>query len=144
MAEIDRIRREIADHAVIDAAEDLLGHAWITRLEQLRDAAADTVTEAARNVGGARRLVRICGAVGEPRQLVLARRVLERSELALADSVEESSRMLGVVEAELELLARATAERMRRRREDLNLLRTAHAARFGPCGAAPGADSSAD
>jgi hypothetical protein len=144
MGEIDRIRREIADHAVVDAAEDLLGHAWMTQLEQLRHAAADTVTEAAQNVGGAQRLVRICQDVGEPRHLVVAQRLLERSELALADSVEESSRMLGVVEAEVELLTRATAERIRRRREDLNLLQTAHAARFGPCGAAPGADCSAD
>jgi hypothetical protein len=144
MAEIDRIRCEIADHAVLDAAEDILGHAWITHLEELRHAAADTVTEAAQNVGGARCLVRICQAVGEPRQLAVAQSLLERSELALADSVDESRRMLSVVETQLELLARATAERIQRRREDLNLLQTAHAARFGPCGAAPGADCSAD
>jgi hypothetical protein len=144
MAEIERIRREIADHAVVDAAEDVLGHAWITHLEELRHAAADTVTEAAQNVGGAQCLVRICQAVGEPRRLVVAQGLLERSERALADSVDESSTMLSVVEAQLESLARATAERIQRRRDDANLLHATHTAMFGASGTAPGADNSAD
>jgi hypothetical protein len=118
----ERIRREIADHAVVDAAEDILGHAWITHLEQLRHAAADAVTSAAQNVHGARCLIRVCQAKGAPGQLAQAHDLLERSERDLARNMAESSRMLCLVDDELDVLARATAERVRRRLSDLSRL----------------------
>jgi len=124
----ERIRREIADHAVVDAAEDILGHAWITHLEQLRHAAADAVTSAAQNVNGARCLIRVVQTRGVPGQLALARDLLERSERDLARNMAESSRMLCLVDDELDVLARATAERVRRRLSDLSRLEVTHPA----------------
>jgi hypothetical protein len=124
----ERVQREIADHAVVDAAEDILGHAWITQLERLRHATADAVTSAAQNVNGARRLLRACQAAGDPRHVAQAQDLLERGERDLARNMAESSRMLCVVDEELDLLARATAERVRRRLADLGRLETTHAA----------------
>jgi hypothetical protein len=136
----ERVQREIADHAVVDAAEDILGHAWIDHLEQLRQATAHAVTSAARNVNGARRLLRGCQAAGDPRHVAQAQDLLERSERDLARSMAESSRMLCAVDEELDLLARATAERVRRRLVDLSRLESTHAAAIE---AARSADGSA-
>ena len=134
-----RIQREIAAHAVVDAAEDILGHAWIAELEQLRHAAAEAVNSAARNVNGARRLIRVCQAEAPPWQLAQAQDLLERNERDLARNLAESGRMLSVVDDELDLLARANAERVRRRLTDLSRLETAHPAAIE---AAPPTDGS--
>lgn len=121
----ERIRREVADHAVVDAAEEIIGHAWIAHLEELRGATAETVTEAAQNVSGARCLLRICQAAQEPRQLAVAQVLLERSQRELARSMADSTHMLVVVEEQLDALGRATAERVRRRLADLSRLQAA-------------------
>lgn len=124
----ERIQREIADNAVVDAAEEIIGHAWIAHLEELRSATAETVTEAAQNVSGARCLVRICQAAEEPQQLAAAQNLLERTQRDLARSMADSTRMLVVVEEQLDVLGRATAERVRRRLADLSRLQDTHGA----------------
>ena len=139
-AEYARIQREIADHAVVDAAEDILGHAWIAHLEQLRHAAADAVASAARNVHGARCLVHACQVTGKPRHLAHAQDLLKRSQRDLARSMAESGRILSEVDERLGLLSRATAERVRRRRADLSRL---HATRAAALDGAAGPESSA-
>lgn len=123
----DRALREFVEHQVVDAAEAVLGHAWIAELERMRRESADLVARAVANAQAGRRLVRAAQVDGDLGRLVCAQELLERSEGDLAGALAESHRTLPMVEQELDRLNRATSARIRRRRTDLERLHAAHA-----------------
>jgi hypothetical protein len=129
--EYERTRREVAEHQVVDVAEDILGHAWVEHLEDLRRDVAQTVSAAAQTRDAAHRLLRAAQNDGDPRKLACAQRLLERSERDLAGTLAEGRRTLAAVERQLATLGRATLERVRRRHADLVRLDAARAAAFG-------------
>jgi hypothetical protein len=129
--EYERTRREIAEHQVIDVAEDILGHALIARLESLRADATRAVSAAAETRQAAQRLVHAARFDTEPRRRS-ALALLERSEQGLVQVLAESRDVLATVDGHLEVLGRATHDRLRRGSEDRRRLNAARVAAFGP------------
>ncbi|HEX4790091.1 MAG TPA: hypothetical protein VH372_16615 [Actinospica sp.] len=129
--EYERTRREIAEHQVVDVAEDILGHAWIARLDSLRADTANAVAAAVENRQAAQRLMHAARFDTEPRRRS-ARALLERSERDLVQVLAESRDVFATVDGHLALLGRATLARLRRGREDRSRLNAARIAAFGP------------
>ena len=126
-------RREVAEHQVVDAAEDILGHAWITHLERARHDAAVGVEASVEVVAAARKLVRAAESDGDRRQIEAADALHARAVRDLADTLADACRTLAWADAQLRVLGEATLARMRRRKADVQRLRTARlAADDGP------------
>ena len=124
----ERIQRQVAAWQAVDAAEDVLGHAWVEQLAGIRQEAGTAVCVAGETVAAARSLLHVAESDGDAEQFACARALLARSERELAQTLADTRRILAGVEEELRVLERATAERMRRRRSDARLLCTARAA----------------
>jgi hypothetical protein len=124
----ERIRREVAGRQAVDAAEDILGNAWVEQLGRMRHDAAVGVCVQGETVGAARVLMRTAESEGDARQVACARALLARAERDLEQSLADTRRTLTDVENQLQALGRVTRERMRRRQSDAQMLRAAYTA----------------
>jgi hypothetical protein len=127
-ADYEQTRREVAEHQVLDAAEDILGHAWVSHLERARHDAAVAVEAAVEVRAAARKLVRAAESDGERRRIEAAEALHARAGRDLADALAEARLTLAWADAQLRALGEATLARMRRRKSDVRRLRTARLA----------------
>ena len=126
----ERTRREVAEHLVVDAAEDILGNALVEHLAAVRQDATDMVAVATESRQAALHLVRTAQAGGDPRQIACAHALLEHSERYLRLDLAEGRRTLADVQTQLKALSRAASERVHRRRADFSRLGAAGTAAF--------------
>jgi hypothetical protein len=131
----ERRRREVSEHTVLDAAEDVLGHAWVAELDRERRASVTALEIAAEVVVAARRLLSIAESEGDRAQVHSARALHAQAEKDLAQTFAETQATLSRVDRQLHAIGDAALARLRRRRSDTERLR---AARRAMGGEAPG------
>ena len=124
----ERTRREVTENAVIDAAEDVLAHAWIAELDRERRSSVTALEAAAEVLIAARRLLSIAESAGDRAQIRSARAMRAQAEKDLANTLAETRATLSRVEQELRTTGRAALTRLRRRRADNRRLREARLA----------------
>lgn len=133
-AGVERYRRavrEVADHRVVDEAEEVLTRAWLAHLDEMRRAALSLVAAARMTSNAARAEVRRAMDAGGPAELAIAKARLHSIEAAQQGEVHHARAFIASVDAELALVCRAGAERARRDRADDARLRAAWREAFG-------------
>jgi hypothetical protein len=132
----EHLRREAAEHQVVDMAEDILGRVWVDYLTAMHARSVDVATVAREAVGEARRLLRAARIEGDAQQIDCAAELLLRAERDLVRALAEARRAQGDVERGLQRVGDATLDRTDRQRSDASRLRAAHAAAYGAGGGA--------
>jgi hypothetical protein len=128
----ERTVSEVAEHQVVDEAEDVIARAWIAELDEMRRTALRLAAAARLAENAARIELRAAQALGRPVRLATAQARLTVIEAEQAESLERAHALLAAVDAALEAIRRAGMERSQRGQEDLRLLRTAWTAAFDP------------
>lgn len=124
----ERRRREVSEHTAVDAAEDVLGHAWVAELDRERRGSVTALEIAAEVVIAARRLLSIAESGGDRAQVQSARALHTQAEKDLARTLTETQATLTRVDRQLHVIGEATLARLRRRRADTERLRAARRA----------------
>jgi len=133
-AAVARYRRtlhEVAEHRVVDEAEEVLARVWVGRLDELRRTALGLVAAARLARRAARAEVREAERGGRPGQMAVAHARLKSIEAMQDDELNDARVLIAAVDAELELVCRAGVDRARRRRADHSRLRAARRAAYG-------------
>lgn len=126
-----RVLREVAEHRVVDDAEDTLARAWIAQLDEMRRAALGLLAAARMASNAARAEVRLAAERGRPGDLAIAQARLQSLEESQDGNLRDARAFLASVDAELELVCAAGVDRVRRFRADHARLRAARRAAFG-------------
>jgi hypothetical protein len=121
----ERTRLDVAEHQVVDAAEDILAHAWLAQLDRERHEASGAVRAAAETVTAARKLLCAADSDGDRRHIDTARAVHARAEQDFVLAAAKARQSLECADERLRALGQATLERVQRRRADAHRLRTA-------------------
>lgn len=124
----ERTRREVSEQAVLDEAEDVLGHAWVAELDRERRTSVTALEAAAEVVAAARRLKGIAESAGDAAQIRSARALYAQAERDLAETLAETRETLTRVDGQLRTVGEAALARLRRRRSGTERLRTARRA----------------
>ncbi|HEX4788073.1 MAG TPA: hypothetical protein VH372_06390 [Actinospica sp.] len=131
ITEYRRMMRAVAEHQVVDAAEAVLAHAWLTHLGEMRRCALDLV-DATRSVHQeAVARLRAATSAEDPAEVAHAQAFVNQVEVDLDDDLAASRQLLACVEEHVELVCRAGYERVRRKQADLDRLKAARAAAYG-------------
>ena len=128
LEDYERRRREVAEHAVLDAAEDVLGHAWIGELDRERRTSVAALEAAAEVVVAARRLLRIAESDGNAAQVRSARVLYTQADKDLARTLAQTQATLTSVDGRLRTIREASLARLRLRRADTERVRAARLA----------------
>ena len=124
----ERMRREVSDRAVVDEAEDILGHAWVAELDRERRASVTELEAAAEVLIAARRLLRIAESAGDRTQVRSARAMYAQAEQDLAQTLAATRATLSRVNRQLHATGKSALARLQRRRADSERLRAARLA----------------
>lgn len=115
-AQYERIMRANAEHEVIDAAELIVGEAWLERLEILGANAAHLMATSQEAHEAAMASVHAARAAQEPAQVARALRLLEEVESSCSRNRSLCCEILAFARQQLEALTRARYAREARRR----------------------------
>jgi len=144
VARYRRTLREVAEHRVVDEAEEVLARAWIAQLDEMRRAALGLVAAARLARRAARAEVRDAERGGRLGEMAVAHARLKSIEAMQDGELNDARALIAAVDAELELVCRAGIDRARRDRADHSRLRTAWRAAYGGERSAAGAADQSD
>jgi hypothetical protein len=131
LAQYRRALREVAEHQVVDEAEDVLARSWIGQLDEMRRTALGLLAAARLARNAARAELRLAEERGRPDDLALAHARLRSIEAEQDDQLYDARAFIASVDAELELVCAAGIERARRDRADTFRLLEARCAVYG-------------
>lgn len=140
----------VAEHQVVDEAEDVLARVWIAQLDEMRRAALSLIAAAHMADSAARTELREAQERGRPEEMARAHARMQSTRLLRAGNLREARAFIASVDAELELVCQAGVERVRRDRDDHARLDSARRAAYGedvvvdPGGAGDGGRGPAD
>jgi vacuolar-type H+-ATPase subunit I/STV1 len=129
--EYERAVAEVAEHRVVDEAEDVLSRAWVVELEEMRKDALRLAAAARLAERDAQTRLMEARKQGQAQELALAHARYVETETGKRESLGQARSLLASVDVELESLCRAGIERSRRERQDLDRLRAARVAAYG-------------
>ncbi|HEX4790605.1 MAG TPA: hypothetical protein VH372_19240 [Actinospica sp.] len=127
----ERTRDEVAERRVADEAEAVVAAVWIAELEEMRIGMLGLIAAASVAEHLAMDRLRQAQSAGRPGDLARAHARLVALQADRAISLEDTRAVVARVDAELELAARAGAERSRRVQQDLQRLRAAWTGAYG-------------
>lgn len=130
--EYERTLTEIAEHQVIDAAEDAIDRAWVAELDRMRHEGLRLAMAVRIADRVAREEVRRAQVGGRPADLARAHARLVETCADTQEGLGHAAALLSSVDAELEAACQAGLARTRRGEQDLRRLRSAWAAAYGP------------
>jgi hypothetical protein len=128
----ERTVRAVAERQVVDEAENLVAHAWIAELDEMRRTALRLAAAARLAENAARIELRTAQELGRPVLLAKAQARLTVIEAEQEDSIDRAHALLAAVDTALEAIRQAGLERAQRNKQDLHLMRDAWAAAYGP------------
>lgn len=131
VAQYERTRADVRANQAVDAAEDILGHAWVDQLAALRREVTGRIRGVCRNAQTAQRLLQRAEADGDEHEIAAAQRLFIHARSELGTQLVEARRTLAEIDAELQCVHRAALGRLDRRHTDFERLQAAHVAAFG-------------
>jgi hypothetical protein len=127
-----RTLRVVNAHQAVFEAEDIVARAWITELDTARCDALDLVRALRMAEAVSKRELRSALRGGDPAVLAEAQQGVEETRRELEDGIASAQVLLARVEDQIQRSCRAAADRDARHRDDLDRLRTAWEAAYGP------------
>jgi hypothetical protein len=136
-----RVRDEVAEHRVVDAAEAVITSLWVAELEEMRRSELGMIAATSVAAQLALRRLRQALAAGGTGELARCRARVEAVHAEQVVTLARSRAMITRMDTELGRVESVEAERGRRAEGDLSRLRLAWSDAYGaPCARRPSGD----